>query len=230
MTYDESNVGTTSGTGQGASKGMKEAWRSGDAERVKEEAKKLVEKGVAAVAGALKGFTETSQREEMPQQAAGAVREAGETAKQVTSETQSQVSTVGEQAKGLASEVKNQAKSVREQMGGKKSGGSESNVGPGPGSTMSTPTSTTSIDTLSTPTSTGSAVGTSETYSSGTTSGLGTAPGAPSTAERDLSVMNERAAEREFKSPGDSTPEPTSGDVMTGTEKNRGTRRTSDRL
>lgn len=94
---------------------MREAWRSGSPNEVREATRNLVEKGVAAVAGALRGFADAAQREKMPDEARKAVHQAGETAKAATSEAQNQASQVGQKAKDLSTEVRRQASDMKKE-------------------------------------------------------------------------------------------------------------------
>jgi hypothetical protein len=66
-----------------------ESWTKGkpfkeaSPEEVRERVKETVQKGVAAVAGALKGFTEESKKHDLAKSTKQAIRKAGETARQV---------------------------------------------------------------------------------------------------------------------------------------------------
>lgn len=75
-------------------KPFKETFRSGSPEEVRDKVKDTVAKGVAAVAGALRGFTETTKNEDIAGRTKEAISTAGETAS-------STISNVAEQAKSL---------------------------------------------------------------------------------------------------------------------------------
>lgn len=78
---------------------VKDAFRSGTPEDVKESVKKTVEKGVAAVAGALKGVADTAEREDVAGATKSAVRQIGETTKELTKEGQKQFDAMREQVR-----------------------------------------------------------------------------------------------------------------------------------
>lgn len=99
--YNSYNTGSSS-IDSGTSthqKSIKEAFRDGSPDEVRDRVKDAVQKGVAAVAGALKGFTEQTQKNDMPGTTKGAIHQAGET-------TRSTVSSVGEEVKNLKEPLK----------------------------------------------------------------------------------------------------------------------------
>lgn len=86
---------TSMGSSQeGSNKSLKETFKSGSPDEVRDRVRDVVEKGVAAVAGALRGFNEETQRSDVAGQTKGAIHQAAETAK-------STVSSVTEEAKSL---------------------------------------------------------------------------------------------------------------------------------
>lgn len=77
-----------------SSQSLKDTLKSGSPDEVKDRVKETVEKGVAAVAGALKGFNRATERNRLPEETKGAIHQAAETAK-------STVSSVTEEVSGL---------------------------------------------------------------------------------------------------------------------------------
>lgn len=130
----ESNIERPSTPSSVSHKTFKETFREGTPDDVRDKVKDVVQKGVAAVAGALKGFSEQTQKTDMPGTTKSAIHQAGET-------TRSTVSSVTEEAKnlkptlqeagqkltdtarGLRSTAKEQAQKTREAV---KGGGSMS--------------------------------------------------------------------------------------------------------
>lgn len=135
---------TDQGSTGSRNKSLKDTLKSGSADEVKERVKETVEKGVAAVAGALKGFNEKTESSDLPGETKRAVHQAAETAK-------SAVSSVSEEARGLkeplreaGQELSKTARDLRsgvhEQVDETKSAirGSSSSMGMG-GSELGTP-------------------------------------------------------------------------------------------
>lgn len=91
---EEDHTSNMEGSGTEQSKSMKETFKSGSPDDVRERVKDVVEKGVAAVAGALRGFNKEVERSEIPEQTKGAIHQAAQT-------TKSTVASVTEEAKGL---------------------------------------------------------------------------------------------------------------------------------
>lgn len=91
QTYTSKDIGSTHA---GSEKTLKETFRSGSPDDVRDKVKDVVQKGIAAVAGALKGFSEEAEREDLPGTTKSAIQKAGET-------TRSTVSSATEEAKNL---------------------------------------------------------------------------------------------------------------------------------
>lgn len=79
------------GSSSQSGKSIKETFRSGTPEDVKERVKDTVAKGVAAVAGALKGFNEETQKNRLAEQTREAIQQAGDTTRNVVSSTTEQI-------------------------------------------------------------------------------------------------------------------------------------------
>lgn len=73
---------------------VKEALESGTPHDVKESVKRIVEKGVSAVAGALKGVADSAERENVAGSAKNALHELGETTKELVKEGQKQIASL----------------------------------------------------------------------------------------------------------------------------------------
>ena len=78
---------------------LKDTLKSGTPDEVRDRVKDTVEKGVAAVAGALKGFNRETERSKLPEETKGAIHQVAETAK-------STVSSLSEEAQGLREPLK----------------------------------------------------------------------------------------------------------------------------
>lgn len=91
---------------------VKHAWREGSPEEVRDEVRRLVEKGVAAVTGAIRGFTSRAEKDQLPQQAGQAVRDLGETAQSVVKSTGEQASNMRGQLQSTTHELGQTARDV----------------------------------------------------------------------------------------------------------------------
>lgn len=109
MDYEnkESKSSEESERTSGEHKPLKDTFRSGSPEEVRDKVKDTVAKGVAAVAGALRGFSETTKNEDVAGRAKEAIGSAGETAS-------STISSVAEQAKGLKEPLKDAGQKLSE--------------------------------------------------------------------------------------------------------------------
>lgn len=88
-------------------RGLKETFKSGSPDEVRDKVKEVVEKGVAAVAGALRGFNEKARDEKVAEQTQGALHQAGETARKT-------ISGVTEEAKNLKEPIREASTKLRE--------------------------------------------------------------------------------------------------------------------
>lgn len=88
-------------------KSLRETFKSGSPDDVRDKVKDVVEKGVAAVAGALRGFSEKAENEKISDTTKGALHQAGETARKT-------VTGVTEEAKNLQPQIKEASQKLRE--------------------------------------------------------------------------------------------------------------------
>lgn len=88
-------------------KSFRDTFRDGSPDDVRDKMKDIVAKGVAAVAGALRGFTEESEREDVAGQSRSAIHAAGDTVGKTAS-------TVTEEVKGLQQPLKDAGQKIRE--------------------------------------------------------------------------------------------------------------------
>lgn len=109
---DFSSAGTTGGSlndstmNNNSSKSVKETFRTGSPDEVRERVKEMVQKGVAAVAGALKGFTEESQKGKIAEQTRESIKTLGETTREAVSSTTEQVKNMEEPLKKAGDQIK----------------------------------------------------------------------------------------------------------------------------
>ena len=97
---DEENLNNSNESSQHKSNAsLKDTFKSGTPDEVRDRVRDTVEKGVAAVAGALKGFNRETERSKLPEETKGAIHQVAETAK-------STVSSVTEEAQGLRQPLK----------------------------------------------------------------------------------------------------------------------------
>lgn len=105
---EEQNTGSSEGSKSSEhERGLKETFKSGSPDEVRDKVKSAVQKGVAAVAGALRGFSEEAERNRMPEAARDAVHQAGET-------TRSTIASVSDEARGLKEPLKVAGQQLRE--------------------------------------------------------------------------------------------------------------------
>lgn len=132
------------GGSSGHQRSLKETFKHGSPEEVKERFKETVAKGVAAVAGALRGFTEESRKDKLPDQTREAIHHAGETARTAVSSTTEEVEKtrqplkeasqkLGETARDIGSTAKQEYSQTRDTVKGGKSGGGSSGSSGGQG-------------------------------------------------------------------------------------------------
>ncbi len=101
---------------------FKEAWARGSPHEVKNEAKRVVEKGVKAISGALAGFSQAMRDERIPDQAKEAVKKAGETTRKIAHATESEIRESREKVKRVAGEVKHTGQEIKGEWKKKKEG------------------------------------------------------------------------------------------------------------
>src|SRR5687768_2344100 len=77
---------------QGATEeGGKTSFKDAKPDEIKERVKETVQKGVAAVAGALKGFSEEAKKDHLAESTKQAIQKAGETTREVAGTVKSEV-------------------------------------------------------------------------------------------------------------------------------------------
>jgi hypothetical protein len=76
---------------EGSSSHGKTSFKDAKPDEIKERVKETVQKGVAAVAGALKGFSEEAKKDELAQSTKQAIQKAGETTREVAGTVKSEV-------------------------------------------------------------------------------------------------------------------------------------------
>lgn len=108
---------TQQGMGHGGQGGpnmqrLKNAWQTGSPDEVRDEVRRMVEKGVAAVAGVVRGFSERAKQEKLPETTGNAIREAGDTARSVVRSTGEQASEMSGDLKKSAQEIGQSAREV----------------------------------------------------------------------------------------------------------------------
>lgn len=125
---DDYNMQATGSQKSGRS--VKETFRSGTPDEVRDKVKEAVEKGVAAVAGALKGFADRTEESKVADTTRNAIHQAGETARSaissVTEETrgsQEPLREAGQKLRDTARDLKSSAASQFEETRGALSGG-----------------------------------------------------------------------------------------------------------
>lgn len=105
---EDENYSSSEGTSKtNKDKSLKETFQSGSPDEVRDKVKGAVEKGVAAVAGALKGFNKETERSDLPEKTKTAVHQAAET-------TKSAVSSITQEAKGLKEPLRDASAKLRE--------------------------------------------------------------------------------------------------------------------
>lgn len=100
-----SSLGSSIGPAGGSTRSIKETFRMGSPDEVRDRVKETVAKGVAAVAGALKGFTEETQKNRVAEQTRQAIQQAGDTTRNVVSSTTEQISGMKEPLREAAQKV-----------------------------------------------------------------------------------------------------------------------------
>lgn len=129
---------TSGSSGSSSSRSFRDTMKSGSADEVRQKAKDVVQKGVAAVAGALKGFTEETEKSRIADTSKGAVKSAGETirhtASAVTEEAHNLKEPLKEAGQKLSETARELGSTAREQVKGtrdafKKEGGGSSEFG-----------------------------------------------------------------------------------------------------
>ena len=125
---------------EGSNASFKDTLKSGSPDEVKDRVKDVVEKGVAAVAGALKGFNRGTEKNQLPEEAKGAIHQAAETTKSTVSSVSEGVSglreplreagqKLGETTRDLSSTVREQVDETRSAVRGAGSSGSSASLG-----------------------------------------------------------------------------------------------------
>lgn len=133
----ESRSSAPSSTFGSGAKSVRETFRTGSPDDVKERVKEAVAKGVAAVAGALKGFNEQMQQNRVPEKTREAIQRAGETTREAVSSTSEQVKgmkqplkdagrSIGEATRDIGGTAKEEFRQTRESM---KGGGGSAKMG-----------------------------------------------------------------------------------------------------
>lgn len=133
------------GSSSQSGKTIKETFRTGSPDDVRERVKETVAKGVAAVAGALKGFTEETQKNRLADQTREAIQQAGDTTRNVVASTTEQIEGMKEPLREAAHKVGSTVRDVgksakdeyRQTREGVKGSGSSSLSGSNMGSSSS---------------------------------------------------------------------------------------------
>ena len=110
--YSKGTSSIESGSGE-HHKTIRETFKEGTPDDVRDRVKEAVQKGVAAVAGALKGFTEQSQKTDMPGTTKGAIHQAGETTRSTVSSVSDEVTNLKEPLKEAGQKLSSAAKDLR---------------------------------------------------------------------------------------------------------------------
>lgn len=146
MDYNENqNIDSTQSESIKNDKTFKETFKQGSPDEVRDKVKDVVQKGVAAVAGALKGFADTTQKEDVAGSTKSAIHQAGETTRTTVSSVTDEVKNLreplkeagqklSEAASGIRSTAKEQLQSTKQAVKGSGSTGMSAGLGSSIGS------------------------------------------------------------------------------------------------
>lgn len=104
---EDENLNMDNEHSQKNERGFRETFKSGTPDEVRDKVKNVVEKGVAAVAGALRGFSDKAEKEHISESTKGAIHQAGEA-------TRSTVAGVTEEVKNLKEPLRDAGQKLRE--------------------------------------------------------------------------------------------------------------------